>query len=129
MQSFNNSNDTYNESMTRASELVSLIKGDDNVSRSMALESECEHLKTLANPSSQESMLSLAAHLPVLEALFHRLSLDALSTRYPANKVALMRAALQAQNAYARTSALLSVLKQQQLASTKAPSLELEVWK
>ncbi len=118
--------DTYNEPMTRASELVALIKGDNNINRSLALESECEHMRALANPISPESMQALAAHLPVLEALFHRLSLDALGNRYPANKVALIRAALQAQNAYGRTTALLSVLKQQQTAFT-VPTLELEV--
>jgi hypothetical protein len=128
MQSLNTLIDRHQEPLIRAAELVALINGDDNANRSLGLELERERLQTLANPSSPESMQALTAHLPVLEALFHRMALDALSCRYPAAKVALMRAALQAQNAYARTTALLSVLKQQQNTSTDS-TLKLEVWK
>ena len=128
MQSFHTVLDHHKESLTKKTELLALIKGDDNIGRSMALELEPARLQTLSNPNSPESMQALAAHLPVLEALFHRLSLDALNCRFPAAKVALMRAALQAQNAYARTMALLSVLKQQQSDNT-ALALECDVSK
>lgn len=117
----------HKENLSRGAALVALINGGDRTDISMSLESESERLQALSNPSSPESMQSLAAHLPILEALFQRLSLDAISCRYPAAKVALMRAALQAQNAYARTTALLSVLKQQQSTNT-TNTLKLETW-
>lgn len=54
------------------------------------------------------------ALIPVLQAIFFRLSVDAVNCRTPAAKAQLTKAALHAQNSYIRTVALLSDLHLQQ---------------
>jgi hypothetical protein len=105
--------------------MVAFINGDDGLGRAVALESASEDL---SDPTSPESMEALAAHLPVLQALFYRLSLESLSCRQTVPKVALMKAALQAQNSYARTLALLSGLKLQQRGDGGL-TMEAESWR
>ncbi len=97
------------------------------MNRALALESEREALEALADPTSPESMQALSAHLPVLEALFHRLSMEAVNARQTTTKVALVRAALQAQGAYIRTAALMSGLNLQ-LRGNGGLTLENDQW-
>ena len=79
----------------------------------------------LSDAGSVESLEELAAHLPVLEALFLRFASDAISTGHPANKATLVRMALAAQTSYSRTMALIAGLKLQRegkaLVSIQAP--------
>ncbi len=98
----------------KAAAVVALINGEDSTKRALVLETERDNLIALSDPTSPESIEALAAHLPVLEALFHRLAVDASACKYAAAKAALMRTALQAQNGYLRTVAVVSELRQQQ---------------
>lgn len=110
----------------RAFAVVAHINGQDSTNRALALESECENLQSLTDPTSQQSLNSLAAQLPILEALFFRLSMEAVACRYAPAKAALVKAGLQAQASYARTVTLLADLKQQR--ENSRLTLESESW-
>jgi hypothetical protein len=113
-----------NDPIKKAALVVAFINGQDTTQRAVALEAEAESLQAMSDPTSPESMQALAAHLPVLEALFHRLAVEAVSCRQSAAKVAMMRAALQAQNSYLRTVALLGMQQQGKGCLT----METETW-
>jgi hypothetical protein len=94
--------------------VAAYINGQDGNDRALALESECEYLQRLSDPTTSASLLMIADQLPVLLAIFHRLSVDAVNCRTPAAKAQLTKAALHAQNSYTRTVALLADLHLQQ---------------
>ena len=72
-----------------------------------------ERLEALHDPTSPEGTAELKRQLLPLEALYLRFAEEAVTTRLPANRVLLLRAALQAQQAYSRTFALLHTLARQ----------------
>ena len=82
-------------------------------------------LEALRDPLSPEAAAELQRQLPLLEGLFLRFAAEAARTRKgSAHQTLLLRAALQAQQAYARTFALLHTLATQAKA-TVAPIIEL----
>jgi hypothetical protein len=64
-------------------------------------------LEALRDPTSPAALAELKRQLPVLEAVFHRLTVEALRAGRPDTQVLILRTALQAQQAYTRTFALL----------------------
>jgi hypothetical protein len=92
---------------------LAVIRGDDSFCRAEAVEALNARLSKLADAGSEESLEELAAHLPILEALFLRFSADAMHTGLAINKSALIRMALAAQTSYGRTVALIAGLKLQ----------------
>ena len=76
----------------RASAVVAHINGQDSTNRALVLESEYENLQSLTDPTSPQSLNTLAAQLPILEALFFRLSMEAVACRYAPAKAALVNA-------------------------------------
>jgi hypothetical protein len=68
-------------------------------------------LEALRDPTSDEALAELQRTMPTLEALYLRFSTEAANSRKGAvHQALLLRAALQAQQAYARTFALLHTL-------------------
>lgn len=90
-----------------AAYLLSLALGDAAVTPTKALEVQRQRVAALRDPTAPASLHELARQLPLLEALFQRFSAEALRTKSPDSKAKLLRAALQAQQAHARTFALL----------------------
>lgn len=71
-------------------------------------------LEDLRDPLSPQAVSELKRQLVVLDGLFQRFAAEAVTTRKGADKQALLlRAALQAQQGYARTFALLHTLANQ----------------
>lgn len=90
-----------------AAYLLALAMGDTSVSVAEALDTQRLRVAALRDPTSDRSLGELSRQLPVLESLFHRLAADALQAKSPTGKAILLKAALQAQQAHARTFALL----------------------
>lgn len=71
-----------------------------------ALAAQRQRLTALRDPTSDEALAELTRQLPTLEALWQRFAVAAVDAKRADDKVKLLRAALQAQQAYARTFAL-----------------------
>lgn len=69
-----------------------------------------QRVEALRDPTAPAALDELRRHLPVLDALWQRFSMEALKARRPDDRAKLLRAALQAQQAHARTFALLRAL-------------------
>lgn len=93
--------------------VLAAIHGKDNFDKAQAVESLNARVVKLANADSSEALMQLAAHLPVLEALYLRFAMEALEARMADHKSKLLRMSLAAQSAYARTVALIAGLKLQ----------------
>lgn len=92
---------------------LALIRGDDSFNRAEAVEGLTARIAKLSDAGSAASLEELAAHLPILEALFMRFTADAMTTNMTGSKAALIRMALAAQTSYSRTVVLLAGLKLQ----------------
>lgn len=90
-----------------AAYLLALAMGDPALTPTKALEVQRQRVAALRDPTAPASLDELARQLPLLEALFQRFSAEALRTKSPDSRAKLLRAALQAQQAHARTFALL----------------------
>ena len=90
-----------------AAYLLSLAMGDSALTPTKALEVQRQRVAALRDPTAPASLDELARQLPLLEALFQRFSAEALRAKGPDARAKLLRAALHAQQAYARTFALL----------------------
>lgn len=66
---------------------------------------------TLANPISQENLATIDEQLQYLKHMFTQLSTEAMATKNPETKVALLDAALRAQSNYVKTTQLCLKLK------------------
>ena len=85
-----------------------------------------QRLEALHDPTSPEGLAELKRQLLPMEALYLRFAEDAVTTKIPANRVLMLRAALQAQQGYSRTFALLHALtRQSQAPQGQAPVIEL----
>lgn len=93
--------------------VLAYINGADGIDRAAAIEVMTARATSLAVADSDEALENLADHLPVLNALFLRFSAEAIATKLPDNRAKLMKIALSAQNAYARTQVLLAGLRAQ----------------
>ncbi|MBZ8141421.1 hypothetical protein CLD22_16135 [Rubrivivax gelatinosus] len=78
-----------------------------------ALEELKGRVDALRDPLSPEALETLQQHLPVIDALFKRYATDSIKTRIPDRQALLARVALQAQQAYSRSFALLHGLELQ----------------
>jgi hypothetical protein len=72
----------------------------------LALAAQRQRLAAFRDPTSDEALAELTRQLPTLEALWQRFAVAAVDARRADDKVKLLRVALQAQQAYARTFAL-----------------------
>lgn len=72
-----------------------------------------QQVEALKDPASAPALACLARQLPLLDALFQRMAEDAVAERVPGRRGELLRGALQAQQAYARTFALVRALAPQ----------------
>lgn len=82
-------------------------------------------VSTLVDPTTPTALEELTRQIPVLEGLFHKFAADALATSNPEAKTRLLRAALNAQQAHARSFALvrgLALLAQGTAAVTLTPN-------
>jgi hypothetical protein len=92
---------------------LAVIRGDDTFCRAQAIEGLTARIAKLVDAGSAESLEELTAQLPILNELFLRFSIDAISTGMTINKSSLVRMALAAQTSYGRTVALIAGLKLQ----------------
>ncbi|MDP1899277.1 MAG: hypothetical protein Q8K96_02330 [Rubrivivax sp.] len=90
-----------------AAYLLALALGDPAMTPTKALDLQRQRVAALRDPTSARSLEVLARQLPVLESLWQRFSVEALRAKGFGNKAQMLRAALQAQQAHARTFALL----------------------
>lgn len=73
-----------------------------------------QRVEAYTDPAGLAAINELAEHLPVLEALWLRFAAQATKEGGADKRAKLLRMALQAQNAYARTLTLVQGLVQQQ---------------
>ena len=92
---------------------ASYIGGGDGDKQQTAVREEGPRLLSLSDTSSPETVQTLAAHLPVLEAMFLSLAKEAVEATRSSEKVKLLKASLQAQESYGRTVALIAKLNKQ----------------
>lgn len=86
------------------------VDGGDREAQHKAKKEEGPHLLALSDTSSPETVQTLAAHLTVLQALFLRFSKEAVEAKRTADIARLAKAALQAQERYTQTVALIAKL-------------------
>lgn len=82
-------------------------------------------VEALQDPLSPLALDTLRRHLPLLEAAFQRFLIDSLNEGRPDHRSILLRTALQAQQAYGRTFALLNALASTP-ADRRPPAITLE---
>lgn len=90
-----------------AAYVLSAALGRRNLSPAEALAGLRRRVEVLQDPLSPAALAEMRKHLPLLDALFQRFSIEALNTARAEQRTLLLRAALQAQQAYSRTFALL----------------------
>lgn len=98
---------------------LAVIRGEDTFCRAQAVEGLTARIAKLSDAGSAESLEELTAQLPILNELFLRFSIDAISTGMTVNKSSLVRMALAAQTSYGRTVALIAGLKLQREGNAK----------
>lgn len=69
-----------------------------------------QRVEALHDPTSPAALDELRRHLPVLETLWQRFAVESLNAKKADDRARLLRVALQAQQAHARTLALLRAL-------------------
>jgi hypothetical protein len=93
-----------------AAQALAFVRGDDSYVRASAIEAMSERVATLGNPDNPEALSELTAHLPLLNALFIRFTVEATAASKPEHRSTLLRMALSAQRSYAQTAALVAGL-------------------
>lgn len=89
---------------------ASYVSGGDGAKQQKAVQEAGPRLLALSDTASPETVQTLAAQLPVLEALFLSLAKDVVEATRPSEKIKLFKASLQAQESYGRTVALIAKL-------------------
>jgi len=97
-----------------AAYLLALATADPTLTAPAALEAHRQRVAALRDPTSPEALQELSRQVPVLEALFHRFTAEALRATNPQTKAILLKSALQAQQAHARTFTLIRGLALQE---------------
>lgn len=92
---------------------ITVVNGESAPDRTEALQALATRISTLKHGDSADALEELAAHLPLLEAQWLSLTIQASATRSPDVRVKLTKLALQCQSAFARTLALIATLKAQ----------------
>lgn len=93
--------------------LLTLLIGQEHLSPAAALAELQQRVERFRDPAAPAALEELASHLPLLDALFKRYAAESLRAKNPEGQARLLRAALQAQNAHARTVVLLQGLEGQ----------------
>jgi len=97
-----------------AAYLLALATADPTLTAPAALEAHRQRVAALRDPTSPYALQELSRQVPVLEALFHRFTAEALRATNPQTKAILLESALQAQQAHARTFTLIRGLALQE---------------
>ena len=101
---------TATATLADAAYIFGLVLGSDQPLEALVVALR-ERVEALRDPLSQEAAAELQKHLPLLDAVFMRFVAEATRTRKGSvHQTMLLRAALQAQQAHARTFALLHML-------------------
>lgn len=93
---------------------LEFIRGAQHYDGAAALNELRQRVEAYTDPAGLAAINELAEHLPVLEALWLRFAAQATKEGGADKRAKLLRMALQAQNAYARTLTLVQGLVQQQ---------------
>lgn len=96
-----------------AAYLLTQVLADPALTLGKALEAQRARVAALRDPTSPQALDELTRQLPLLEALFQRFSYEALKEKRSDRAAGLLRVALSAQQAHARTFALVRGLAQQ----------------
>ena len=86
--------------------VLSKVLAVEGLTQEQALAGLQARLAAHKDPLSPAALAELRQQLPILDSLFHRFVMEALRATRPDNRALLLRAALQAQQAYSRTYAL-----------------------
>lgn len=81
--------------------------GLQDLSHAEALAGLQRRVEALKDPLAPAALAEMRQHLPLLDSLFQRFSVEALRATRSEHRALLLRVALQAQQAYCRTFALL----------------------
>lgn len=101
------------------------VRGDAAFLPREALEQQRQRIEALRDPLAPNSLDELARQLPTLEALWQRFAVEAAREGgSPDHRVKYLKAALHAQQAFARTFALLRTLRHQQLGARATVTLD-----
>ena len=96
-----------------AAAVLAFINGADGIERASAIEALTARAALLADANPDEAIAALAEQLPVLNALFLVFSAESAAAKNPDARGKFVKLALSAQNAYARTQALVIGLRAQ----------------
>jgi hypothetical protein len=90
------------------------IRGDTEFWPRAELEAQRQRVQALRDPMAPDSLDVLARQLPTLEALWQSFAVASARASSPEHRFKYLKAALHAQQAFARTFALLRTLRHQQ---------------
>lgn len=93
--------------------VLAFINDADGIERASAIEALTARAARLADADPGEAIAALAEQLPVLNALFLVFSAESAAAKNPDARGKFVKLALNAQNAYARTQALVIGLRGQ----------------
>ncbi|WP_157991506.1 hypothetical protein [Caldimonas tepidiphila] len=93
---------------------LAFVRGRQTYDGPAALDELRDRVGQYVDPASPRAVSELAEHLPILEALWLRFAAESTSERNADTRAKLLRMALQAQQGYARTLALVQGMTQQQ---------------
>lgn len=94
--------------------LAAFIRGDAEFLPREGLEAQRKRIEALRDPLAPDSLDELTRQLPTLEALWQRFAAESVARQAsPEQRFKYLKAALHAQQAFARTFALLCTLRQQ----------------
>ena len=94
--------------------VAAFIRGDAEFWPRAELEVQRQRVQALRDPLAPDSLDELARQLPTLEALWQRFAFESVRASSPDHRFKYLKAALHAQQAFARTLALLRTLRHQQ---------------
>jgi hypothetical protein len=92
---------------------VAVVRGGDVTQMRTALDQLEARIAVLRDTSSMEAQSALIAHLVPLEEAFCRMLAEAMEAKDVERKMKLVKLAVQLQNSYARTFALVATLQAQ----------------
>lgn len=102
------------DAATATAAVLAFARGDAEFIPSAEIATLQSRIDALRDPTAPDSLAELARQLPVLEALWLRFAAEAMAAKSTDHKAKLLRMALQAQQAYARTFVLVRGLRLQQ---------------
>ena len=103
--------------------VAAFIRGDAEFWPRAELQAQRQRLQALRDPLAPDSLDELARQLPTLEALWQRFAVESVRASNPEHRFKYLKAALHAQQAFARTFALLRTLRHQQAGAKAAVAM------